>query len=604
MRTPARRAKPRTSQMVSFPAPVGGWVANQNIAKPIPGAPQGAEMLVNWFPTATGAELRDGSEKYATLGAGNMDVKSFMLYKNGSTSKIFAAIDTAIYDISVIADPNVSPSPAVPGTANGMWNSAQFTNTGAVYLVAVNGDDTMRVYDGSFWYPISDQNLSTLNYDAQTANFTVGATITGATSTAHGVLVAQQDNGSTGFLVLSGVVGTFQDNEIISGGGGSAAANGTQATSFIGISGVATSDLIFPWAFKNRLFFIEKESMNVWYMPVDQLGGTALVFPLGGVFSLGGSLMFGATWSINAGNGLQDNCIFVTTEGQVAVYQGTNPSIAADWSLVGVYRIGRPLGPNAWFRAGGDIVIDTDIGMVPLSQAINRDIAVLSPSSVSYSIETAWNESVSLRRSEYWHSVVWPERQMVVTALPTVNNLPAKMYATNARTGAWCEFSGWDGKCLAVYDGRMFFGSDSGRVVEAYVTGMDQGTPYSGIYVPLYVDLKTPASIKIPRLARPVMRSTRSVDVAVSVQYDYVTSLPPPPAATPVTTGSEWGVGIWGTSIWGEGGQKQIQQDWLNVAGQGYAVAPALQITSGSVVPLQTEIVRIDMTYETGDIVS
>src|SRR3546814_7978346 len=58
-------------------------------------------------------------------------------------------------------------------------------------------------------------------------------------------------------------------------------------------------------------------------------------------------------------SGLSEQNIFVSTEGEVAVYQGSDPGEAATWSKVGVYRIGKPLGARAHFRGGGDIAIAT-----------------------------------------------------------------------------------------------------------------------------------------------------------------------------------------------------------------------------------------------------
>ena len=67
-----------------------------------------------------------------------------------------------------------------------------------------------------------------LNYDAQTANFTVGLVLTGGTSGATGRIIYDRDAGATGTLGLVNVAGTFQDNETITdSGSGSATANGT-----------------------------------------------------------------------------------------------------------------------------------------------------------------------------------------------------------------------------------------------------------------------------------------------------------------------------------------------------------------------------------------
>ncbi len=69
---------------------------------------------------------------------------------------------------------------------------------------------------------------SQLDFDSQTANFTAGATLTGATSGATAIIARDVDNGLTGTLHLINIVGEFQNNETITdGSGGSALANGT-----------------------------------------------------------------------------------------------------------------------------------------------------------------------------------------------------------------------------------------------------------------------------------------------------------------------------------------------------------------------------------------
>lgn len=68
---------------------------------------------------------------------------------------------------------------------------------------------------------------ATIDYDEQTANFTVGDTITGATSGATAVVVADSDSGTTGTLSLGQIIGTFVNDEIITGAtSGSARVNG------------------------------------------------------------------------------------------------------------------------------------------------------------------------------------------------------------------------------------------------------------------------------------------------------------------------------------------------------------------------------------------
>lgn len=74
---------------------------------------------------------------------------------------------------------------------------------------------------------IAEKPGSTLAYDAQTVNFTLGQVVTGATSGATARIVADADGGATGTLTLRDIDGAFIDNELITdGAGGSATVNG------------------------------------------------------------------------------------------------------------------------------------------------------------------------------------------------------------------------------------------------------------------------------------------------------------------------------------------------------------------------------------------
>lgn len=629
MRTATAKRKPRISKMQSFPAPVGGWIKNVNLATPDARLPNGqrvngASMLENWFPTATGIRMRGGTQVYAQT-AGGDDITALFTYVNGNNQSFFAATASEIFDISsatfnTLVDDNDNElvddvgnvfidGDAVAtetGFSGGDWSDVQFATSGGVFLDLVNGTDTKLIYDGTTFYPISGEALNAIDYDTETAAFTVGETLTGGTSGATATIIKVIDNGTTGTLWIGAVTGgPFQDGETITDGeGGSATADGAEDVLFGAFTGVATANLSHNWVYKNRLFYVEKNSLNAWYLPVDSITGTATKFPMGGIFTLGGSLLFGASWSIESGDGLSEQCVFITTEGEVAVFNGTDPSDATKWFKVGVYRIGKPRGPRAFIRAGGDLVIATDIGFVPLSVAVQRDIAALSPSAISYPIETAWNEAVEDRSLSYWHAAVWPTKQMVVVALPTGTGEQPQMFIANARTGAWCLFTGLEATCLRLFGDRFFFGSVDGKVVEMEVTGADQGIPYTSTVVPLFDPLKSPASLKTGLLARATVRAPASVQAKLSLQTDHDINLPTAPNDSTVPSGSVWGTGVWGTDVWGTEAVKRTFREWQSVAGSGYALSVAAQITSGSSARPDVEYVETELTYDVGDIVT
>lgn len=508
------------AKMETFPAPVRGLVRNENKAAHKPG---GADVLDNWFPTSTGCRIRGGSTLYATIGASD-HVGAIMPYVLGSTKKLFAANSNAIYDITTVADPAVSPASAVASLANGDWAWVQFTTSGGTYLRLVNGADTPLVYDGAAW--------------------------------------------------------------------GTAPA----------ITGVTATTLVHVWQFKNRLFFIEKDTLNAWYLPIDAIGGAAVKFPLGGVVKRGGSLIMGASWSLDTGLGLAEKCVFVTTEGEVAIYEGTDPSSLATWALQGVYRIGRPLGQRAKLQAGGDLAIATDIGIVPLSQAINTDLGALGNRAITHQIEDDWAAEVLQRVGTYpWHVEMWPTKQLMIVAMPSYSSLPKRCYVANIRTGAWCRYTGWDTHCLGLYQDRLFFGTGTGTIVEAETGGTDQGAPYTAAYVGLYEACGAQGLPKVVSLIRPVYLASQPIGDKASVCFDYVSTLPSAPNAAAIIPGANtWDSGLWGTAVWSDAATPAVQKNWGAATGEGDAIAPAIQVTIGQAGVPDIVLVQTDIQFQIG----
>src|SRR5690606_28818028 len=124
---------------------------------------------------------------------------------------------------------------------------------------------------------------------------------------------------------------------------------------------------------------------------------------------------------------------------------------------------------------GGDIIVATSIGYVRLSEAIRRELAALGPTAVSYPIETAWNNAVETR-SDPWACEIWASKQMAIVAIPTPTGAVPEWFIANVRTGAWARRLNWDALCVLVFRERLFYGTPQGTVVEANITGLDQGS--------------------------------------------------------------------------------------------------------------------------------
>lgn len=543
--------------------------------------------------------MRKGSQKVATIGAACTHITD---YVSDTVSKLFATDASSIYDVTSPASVDIAPTASVDSQTNGDWSSLQFATAGGLFLVMVNGADSMQQFDGQSFYPVSTDAVYLLPFDAQTANFTKGDTLTGGTSGATGTIVGIYDAGTTGTVYLNSVAGTFQDNETITDAHtGSATSN---IPSGIGsgrsISGVDTSTLSHVWSYSSRLWFVGA-GFSAWYLSSLSIGGTATEFPLQGVFSRGGELMFGATFSYDAGQGLDDYCVFVTTEGEFALYKG-DPSFAM--TKVGVYNIGRPLHKNASFRAGGDVGILTDDGVNSVQVGIQKDRAGSLGNAITYPIENAWKLAIEERNSGTYafSCAIWPSKTMLLIGIPASGSQSKISYVSNTRNGAWCRFVGWDIRCLHIYNDKLYFGTRDGYVVEGEVTGADQGVTYSSIVIPKFSDFSN-AGEKMALQVRMIARANNSFTPQLFANADYEVNIPTPLAANSDEDTNSWDTGVWGTSVWGSASDiKARQSDWQGVDSVGEALAPGLQVTTGRTTAPDVELVALHLVYEGGEL--
>lgn len=593
-------ANKKVTQTKIFPAPTRGWIRNENLSTPKGG---GAEVMDNWFPTPEGARMRKGSALHGTCDTAAA-ITHIATYETGAVSKMFATDADAIYDVTSPADADTAITAEVTGLAGGAWSSTQFQAAGGSYLVMVNGTDDMRMFDGTYLFPVTATAVNRVSYDAETGAFTAGLTLTGGTSGATATIIKVIDNGTTGTLLLGAITGgPFQDNEALTDSStGAATANGASAQVAAAITGSLTSDFSSVWGFKNRLFFIEGGTLSAWYLPVGAVGGAATELSLGGNFKYGGSLLFGATFSRDAGAGLDDFCIFVTENGEIAVYQGTDPSSADTWALVGVYKVGKPLGKNAFFKAGGDVAIATDDGIVSVNQALSQDRAGQRP--ITYPIEEAWRNLILERAFSGFdfQTVLWHKESMLVVAVPAFAGLDAYCLVANSKSGAWARYTGWDMRAVAVFGDELYFGTSDGLIVQGETGGSDQDVTYSAICIPRF-DTFGQAEEKVAMHARVVARTNHAFTTQVFAAADYVYDIPAALPADPDAEGDTWGSGIWGEAIWGgQTDSKRVSSEWQSVGAYGHALTPGIMVSSGRATEPDFELIALHLQYQVGSV--
>jgi hypothetical protein len=528
-------------------------VAHTSAAAPTTFAQDRAAHPTYWIPAPV-----------ATLG--RKPIISGFEYVSFNSQRMYAAQQTKLFDVT-----NPAPVLVKDNQTSGNYAAAQLANAavsplGTNWMVVVNetGDPPLR-FNGSSWYVVGGAGAGAAAWAINTP-YTVGVITLDTVD--HTYWKCQVNHISTGST-------TFAQDRLDHPGYWTSSAAPDGASYITGPLGSRVEDgncLCYVWKYRNRLFFIETASMNAWYLDINAVGGVLKPIPLAGAASRGGNLMFGASWSLDAGDGLDEKCLFVTTLGEVLIFTGSNPSDPQNWRQQGRYQLSAPMGMNAHLQVGGDMLIATVDGIIPLSQAITKDAGQLELAMLTRTIKPLWRNEVAAKRTSPWTVKKWDEYGAIFVAVP--GGLPGQQHCllANNATGAWARFLGWDATCFLRLRGDLFFGTQNGTVMQAERTGYDTlwdsftgahvRRPYVATLVGGWEIFGASANQIVWHQARATFKSAAGepFQPQLSATVDYVVTIPPAPNPGPDPGVLDvWDQGKWGPDI-----------PWMN--GHAYAV--------------------------------
>lgn len=503
------------AKSVTTPAPIGGLNARDALAA-MP--PTDAVTMDNLFPTPTSVDLRRGYSRWSTGYAAA--VESLMPYNAASSSKLFAAAGTAIYDAT---SQGAVGAAVVSGLTNARWQYSNIGTPGGQFMYCVNGADSAQLYNGTSWQAV------------------------------------------------------------------------TNASAPISITGVATSALIDVNAYKNRLFFVEKNSFRVWYLPVNSVGGAAASIDMSPLFKLGGYLVTMMTWTIDNAGGVNEFAVFISSEGEVVMYNGTDPSAANNWTLHGTFRIGRPIGRRCHVKVGSDVILICADGFYPLSKALLTDRAQLE-AAISYKIVNLVNNDVQSYGNNFgWEPCLYPDGNKLIFNVPERSG-KAHQYVMNTITGAWCRFTGWNANTFAVMGSTLYFGGAT-FVAKADSGYSDDGGYIFGDVLTAYQYFGAVGLKKRFTMCRPIFKTAGIMQAALAMDMDFDQQTPTATPSFSGTPGAEWDAAPWDSFGWGD--ISQIKKDWQGVTGIGFAGALHMRIVN-NLSPVQWQ--SVDYVYEIGGV--
>jgi hypothetical protein len=329
-------------------------------------------------------------------------------------------------------------------------------------------------------------------------------------------------------------------------------------------AGLLSTALVFVMVWKNRLWFIEKNTGTAWYLPVGVVAGTLTPFYFANKFKYGGYLKSLWNWTLDGGEGVDDYLVAIGSAGDMVVYKGTDPATVATFNQTGWWYIGRPMqGRRQGASMGGELLLDTNFGVLQASKLIAGQPATDEAVSMSYKINPAVNQT-SDRMSEFygWEPVFIPKEQLLMLITPKEAGQPYLQYVFNTSTRAWCVFLDLPVKTGVMWKNKFYFGTDDNRVAsyDGYLDKVFLNPVADGTFEPIqwesftgFQGFNEPSIWKRVQFMRPLFIGQSNPVYKIVARYDFDLS---PPAGSPVfppTSGGIWNIGIWDFSTWGGG---------------------------------------------------
>lgn len=442
---------------------------------------------------------------------------------------------------------------------------------------------TIMTYNG----PTSSKMFAAVSgsiYDVSSSGAVGAAAVTGLNSSANLEYVQFTGTGGSYLIAVNG-----QDPAQLY--------TGSAWTTSPAITGLTGNPLAQLAIFKSRVYGVERDTLNVWYLAVDSIGGAATKFSLSSIFKYGGSLIAVASWAISSNSGLYEVFVALTSEGEVAIYDGGYPGDPA-WTIKGLYKISKPLGRRCLLKAGGDLAIMTEDGIVPMSSVMTLDQIALQNKAVTAPIAPAWRTAVLARQGiSGWQIATWPLESMAIVCLPKATAGDATQFIANARTGAWARYLGWDANCFGVYNNQLFYGTSDGRVMQAETGGQDDGKNYTWTVFPSYSHLGSKAARKLVKMVRPRIQASFPIAPQITIKTDYDTTAPANPSANPISaTGAVWDTAKWDIDVWPA--DLSDQSAWGAAQGLGMVVSPVIQLTLSTTQTPDIRLTATEVLYE------
>lgn len=324
------------------------------------------------------------------------------------------------------------------------------------------------------------------------------------------------------------------------------------------ISGIDPANLVGVVIFKNRPWFIEKNSASAWYLGSDALYGAATEFNFGNKFKHGGTLAALFNWTVDGGEGVDDYLVAIGSGGDVILYKGTDPASATTFAQQGAWFIGvPPVGRRIGGNFGGELYILSVYGLLPLTKLISGALIQQDDIYLSKKVTPLVKAEMNTTRSVHgWEVKLVPSENLLLVSSPKRDGIPYQQFVYSLNTPGWSVYRDLPYLTGDAWQGNFYFSDSTGRVF-IHQGDLDNvslsGSTFSLINWSFLMPFKgygADGYYHRIQFIRAIFLAAQAPSYSTEARYDYNLSETLPAPASSIVSGAVWDTALWDVGLW------------------------------------------------------
>jgi len=542
LKPPMRKPRGKTHVTQTKPPPVGGIdTVNPRALMP----PNNAVVLDNFISSEAGLAMREGWYEYATKVGGGIDpIRTIMSFESSPETSLVSPL--SVSELFASTDKGIY---LIEGGAD---------MTGEAPMLALSTVPNAGVF-------------SFVQFVTEGGNYLIACSET------------------DGAFIYDGLAWTKYSS---TGGQGPGTINGADPTKFVYVT-----------SYKKRLMFLTRANSLCWMFPVGQVGGTVTKFDFGPMLKHGGMPLMMVNWTQDSGEGTDDRLMVMGSAGDLAIYEGDDPTSATAFRCVGIWFIGQPpIGRRSITVAGGAPYALTSFGLISLGAIVNGGLENILTSNAEQLRQlrllqqTLSQDFQTKLYSDGWEIRAIPSKSLLLITRPRTTIDEDVHYVFQLHTSAWSRLLDMPGSTFGTRLNEVYSATPTGRVLRVLDGYTDSkqldgsgALHIRGRVIPAFDYFGSPDVIKQALMIRPTFLAAGPVSYTVSMNVDFEINTD---QLTPIdqdVVGALWNQATWDKSHWAP--DFKTSSEWRGVEGLGYALAPSLFVSS------QTRCVLASIAY-------